>query len=111
MNVHDEARNLARALKESDEYKQYAQLKETASQNPELTEMLNNFQQKQFEIQAKQLAGEELGPEIMGQVQSLYEIIMKDPLAAQYMQAEIRFTMLVNDIYQILGEVIKVGQK
>lgn len=111
MTVHDQAHNLARALKESDEYIQYAELKAAASQNPELTNMLNDFQAKQFEIQAKQMMGEELGEDMMGQIQSLYEIIMKDPLAAQYMQAEMRFSMLVNDVYTILGEVIKVGQE
>ena len=107
MNVHDEAHNLARAIKESPEYRQYAELKEKASQNEELASMLNDFQAKQFEIQAKQMIGEELGPELTEQIQSLYQILMKDPLAAQYVQAEMRFSMLVNDVYNILGEVIK----
>lgn len=109
MNVYDQAHGLAKSLKESEEYKQYAELKEMASQNEELTSMLNDFQAKQFEIQAKQMMGEGLGEEMMAQVQSLYEIIMKDPLAAQYMQAEMRFSMLVNDVYKILGEVIQFG--
>lgn len=107
MNVHDEAHNLARAIKESAEYKQYAELKEAASQNEELSAMLNDFQAKQFEIQAKQMMGEELGSDMMEQIQSLYQILMRDPLAAQYVQAEMRFSLLVNDVYTILGEVIK----
>ncbi len=107
MNVHDEAHNLARAIKESAEYKQYAELKEAASQNDELSAMLNDFQAKQFEIQAKQMMGEELGSDLMEQIQSLYQILMRDPLAAQYVQAEMRFSLLVNDVYTILGEVIK----
>lgn len=110
MNVYDEAHNLARALKESEEYKQYVDLKATASQNEELTAMLNDFQSKQFELQAKQMMGGELGPEMMEQIQSLYQILMKDPLAAQYVQAEMRFSMLVNEVYGILGEVIKFGE-
>lgn len=111
MNVHDHAHNLARALKESEEFNQYKQLKATASLNPELTAMLNDFQAKQFEIQGKQMMGQELGEDMMEQVQSLYGIIMKDPLAAQYMQAEMRFSMLINDVYAILGDVIKVGEE
>lgn len=107
MNVHDEAHNLARAIKESAEYKQYAELKDAASQNEELSAMLNDFQAKQFEIQAKQMMGEELGSDMMEQIQSLYQILMRDPLAAQYVQAEMRFSLLVNDVYTILGEVIK----
>lgn len=111
MNVHDEAHNLARAIKESPEYKEYVRLKDTASQNEELAAMLNDFQAKQFEIQAKQMMGEELGPELMEQIQSLYQILMKDPLASQYVQAEMRFSLLVNDVYTILGEVIKFDNK
>ena len=55
--------------------------------------------------------GEELGPEMMEQVQSLYQILMKDPVAAQYLQAEISFSLLVNDIYSILGEAIKTDNE
>ena len=110
MNVYDEAHNLARALKESDEYKQYVDLKATASQNEELSAMLNDFQGKKFEVQAKQMMGEALGPEMMEQIQSLYQILLKDPLASQYVKAEMRFSILVNDVYAILGEVVKFGE-
>lgn len=109
MNIHDAAHQLARAIKESEEYQQYGELKATVSQNEELTAMLNDFQAQQFQLQAKQMAGEELGPEMTEQIQSLYQILTRDPLAAQYVQAEMRFSMLVHDVYQILGEVIKVG--
>lgn len=110
MNVHDGAHNLARALKESQEYKEYMELKAKASENSDLAAMLNDFQAKQFEIQTKQMMGGELGPEMMEQVQSLYQILMKDPLAAQYIQAEVRFSLLVNDVYAILGDAIKTGE-
>ncbi len=110
MNAYDEAHNLARALKESAEYKEYAELKEAASQNEEIAAMLNDYRAKQFELQAKQLSGEEMGPDMMEQIQSLSQIIMKDPLALQYVQAEAKFTLLVNDVFGILGEVIKFDQ-
>lgn len=111
MNVHDEAHSLARAIKESHEYKEYARLKEEASRNGELAAMLNDFQAKQFEIQAKQMLGEELDHDLIDQVQSLSQIIMKDPLAFEYIQAMQRFSLLVNDVYNILGEVIKFDGK
>lgn len=107
MNIYDEAHNLAHAIKESEQYKQYTYYKDEASKNPELSEMLNNFQAKQFEMQAKTMMGENLGDDMMAQVQELYAIIMKDPLAAQYMQAQVAFSMMINDVYKILGEVIQ----
>jgi len=109
MNVYDAAHNLAKAIKDSDEYSQYEEIKNTVSGNEELATILNDFQGKQFEIQAKQMNGEEIGDEMMGQIQSLYGIMMQDPTAAQYLQAEIRFSLMMNDIYKILGDVISLG--
>ncbi len=111
MNVHDEAHNLAKAIKESPEYKEYLRLKDLASQNEELAAMLNDFQAKQFEMQAKVVLGEQPSSELMEQIQSLSQIIMRDPLALEYLQAMQRFQLLVNDVYTILGEVIKFDGK
>lgn len=109
MNVYDQAHNLARAIKESEEFKQYDYLKKVVEQNEELSKMIKDFQAKQFELQAKQMMGEEMSPELMQGVQELYQIIMKDPTAAQYMQVEMRFSLMMNDVYKILGEVMGLG--
>lgn len=108
MNVYDEAHALARALKESPEYRAYAELKAKVSENEELSSSLNDFQQKQFQLQAQQVLGGELEGDVMEQIQSLYQILLRDPLAAQYLQAEFAFTRMVSEVYNILGEVIKV---
>lgn len=109
MNVYDQAHNLAQAVRESEEFKQYDQLKKVVDQNEELSKMIKDFQAKQFEVQAKQLMGEEAAPNMNQQIQNLYQIIMKDPMAAQYMQAEMRFQLMMNDVYKILGEVMGLG--
>ena len=106
MNVYDQAHNLARAIKESEEFKQYDYLKKVIDQNENLSKMVKDFQAKQFEFQAKQMMGEEMTPDMMQSVQELYQIIMTDPTAAQYMQAELRFSLMMNDVYKILGEVM-----
>ncbi len=108
-NVYDAAHGLAKAIKESEEYKQYNEIKQVVSGNEDLTAMLNDFQAKQFEIQTKQMMGEEIGQEMLEQIQTLYGIMMQNPTAAQYLQSEIRFSLMMNDIYKILGEVISLG--
>ncbi len=110
MNVYDKAHDLARSLKESQEYKEYAKIKAEVSLNPDLSEMLNDFQEKQYALQAQQMMGQDFTPGMMEQVQELMQIIMRDPLAAQYVQAQMIFSKLVADIYGILGEVIKFDQ-
>ncbi|GAB1475372.1 hypothetical protein MASR2M70_02040 [Bacillota bacterium] len=106
MNVYDHAHALARALKESGEYKQYMELKAEVSKNDELSASLNDFQQKQFQFQAQQMMGMDGDTSMMEQIQSLAQILMKDPLAAQYIQSEITFTMMFADVYKILQEAI-----
>lgn len=109
MNVYDAARTLATTIKNTEELKQYEAMKETVSQNSELTEMINDFQAKQMELQTKQIMGQEIDEEFTSQVQELYGVMMSDPIAAQYLQAELRFSLMMNDIYKILGEVINIG--
>lgn len=109
MNVYDEAHVLAGALKESQEYKTYMEMKDKVNANPELTGMLNDFQAKQFQMQAQQMMGGEAQPDMAQQIQSLYQILMADPLAAQYLQAEFAFTRMVSEVYSIIGEVVQPG--
>jgi len=110
MNPYDKAHELAKALKESQEYKNYMAKKEEISHNTELSEMINDFQDKNMQMQTQQMLTGNADQNIMEQVQSLYQIVMADPLAAEYMQAELGFTKLVSDVYGILGEVIRVGK-
>lgn len=109
MNVYDQAHGLAKAIKESEEFKQYDQIKQQIKGNPDLDKMIKDFQSKQLEFQAKQMMGEELTPEMMSSVQELYGIVLKDPLAAQYFQNEMRFSIMMQDVYKIIGEATGMG--
>lgn len=111
MNVYDEAHNLERAIRQSEEYKQYMAVKAKVSENSDLDAMLKDFQSKQVAIQAKQMMGEEVQEDMIQTVQNLYGIIAKDPLAAEYLQCEMRFSLMMQDVYKILGEVIGIGQQ
>ena len=106
-NPYDKARELAAAIRDSDEYRAYMAAKEKAQMNPELVSALNDYQEKQFELQKKQVIGEEIGPDMMSQMQNLYQILARDPVAAEYLNAQIRFAILTNDVYQVLGDVLK----
>lgn len=109
MNVYDQAHGLAQAIKASEEYKQYEAAKQKLKENPELEKMLKDVQAKQFEMQAKQMMGEQLSPEDMANVQQLYGIMLKDPLSSQYLETEMRFSIMMKDVYEILGEATGMG--
>ena len=60
MNVYDQAHGLAQAIKASQEFIQYDALKKQVDANPELAAMVKDVQAKQFELQAKQMMGEQM---------------------------------------------------
>ena len=72
MNVYDTAHNLANAIKESQEYKDYAALKEKIDANPELSGMMKDFESKQLDLQTRQMVGEEVTEDAQKTVQELY---------------------------------------
>ncbi len=110
MNVYDQAHGLAQAIKMSEEYKQYEGAKAKINENEDLSKMIRDFQTKQFEFQAKQMAGQQPTQEDISSLQQLYGILLKDPLAAQYLETEMRFSLMMKDVYEILGEVAGMGQ-
>ena len=109
MNVYDQAHGLAKAIKESQEFIQYDALKKQIDANPQLAQMVKDVQTKQFELQAKQMMGQQPDAETMAQVQQLAAIMMRDPLAMQYMQAQMRFSIMMNDVYKIIGDAVGMG--
>lgn len=86
-------------------------MKEKVKTNPQLDESLKDFKTRQLALQASQMMGQQMDQEAMAQVQSLYGILSRDPLAAEYLQCEMRFSLMINDVYQILAEVIDLGLK
>lgn len=108
MNPYDHAHNLAHALKESQEFKEYAHIKAEVAEIPELNQMLVDFQQKQYQFQMLQISGQQPDEELLKSVQDLLGVLNRDPKAAAYLQAEMRFTQMVADIYNIIGDAIKL---
>lgn len=106
MNVYDQAHNLSRAIKESEEYKQYIEQKKIIDANPQLKEMIDDFQQKQVAVQAAQMTGQQVSPEDMANVQQILSIIMSDPVAANYIQCQMRFALMMQDVFGILNEAV-----
>ena len=109
MNVYDQAHGLAQAIRSSEEFKRYDALKKQIDANESLSAMVKDFQQKNLAFQTKQMMGEQMTQEDMAQIQQLYAIMTRDPLAAQYFEAEMRFSLMMKDVYEILGEAIGAG--
>lgn len=108
MNVYEEAHNLARAIKESNEFKEFDSLKKEVAKDETLYSMLQDVQKKQLELQAKQMSGGGMDQDLMNQIQSMYMMLAGKPQAAQYLQAEARFTIMMKDVGEILADAINI---
>ena len=104
MNVYDQAHSLAAAIRASEEFKQYDQHKKVIEANPQLNEAINDFMKRQVEMQAAQMLGQQPTAEDMQKLQQLSLILMQDPSAAQYIQCQMRLSMMMADVYKIIGE-------
>lgn len=109
MNVYDQAHSLAAAIKGSEEFKQYDQSKKIVEANPELDAAIKDFMNKQFELQAQQMMGQQMDAEALAKLQQLSGILMQDPSAAQYLQNQMRFSMMMADVYKIIADVADFG--
>jgi len=109
MSVYDLANRLAKQLKNSDEYEDYLDKKQKLMKNEKTKEMLLDFQQEQMKLQAKQLSGEDLTEEEQEKLENLRELVDLNKDIKQYLQAEYRVNILLNDIQKIIFGDLELG--
>lgn len=107
MKVYDKANELAKDLKESNEYITYKRIKDEVYANPELKEQIKEFDKVRYEAQVLAIQGEKQDEEKIKKLQELYEILMKEPKVKEYFDAEVRFNVLLADVNKIIGEAVK----
>lgn len=106
MNVYDEANNLAKALKESTEYKNFLAAKGKLEENPEKFEMAKDYMRKQMEIQSFQMLGNELSEEQIASYNAIANTIMGIPEIAEFFQAQMYFSVIFQDITDIMAKAV-----
>ena len=107
MNVYDAVNNLAKEIKNSKEYVEYKEIKESLFKNPGLKEKVDEFEKIRYEEQLLALQGEKQSDEKMQKLQELYTILIKEPRIKEYFDKEVRFNVMIADVNKIIGESIK----
>lgn len=106
MNVYEEAHNLSRAIKESNEFKQFDSLRKEIEADEQLNQMMQEYHKIQFELQTAQMSGQQMDQNVMGRLQSIYGMLMTKPKASEFLQAEMRFSIMMKDVYEILADAM-----
>ena len=108
MNPYDQAHALARALRESEEYREYARLKEVAYDDGTNKALLDEYKKLQFRLQARMAAGETLPEDDYQRLQQIGTLLQFNPDVSAYLMAEFRFQRMLSDIFKILADVAGV---
>ena len=108
MNVYDEAHSLARAIRESNEFKEFDRMRVEVDNDKECSEMLKELQELQMQLQTLQLTGQAPDQAVIQRFQSLSTMAATKPLAARYLQAQGAFSVMVNDVFGIIGEAMAI---
>lgn len=107
MNPYDKVHELVKAIKESDAAKNYKAVKEEVYKDEKNKEMINEFREKQMEVQSLLMQGQEADEEKMEKLQSLYKILAANPRIKDFFDKEVQFDVMMSDIYKVIGESIK----
>ena len=107
MNPYDKVHELVRSIKESQEVKEYLQIKEEIYQDEKNKEMIKDFREKQMEVQSLLMQGQEAETEKMEKLQNLYQILASNVKIKEFFDKEVRFDVMLSDIYKIIGEALK----
>lgn len=107
MNPYDKVHELVRAIKESDEVKNYTTIKEELYADDKNKEMIKNFRDMQTEVQSLLMQGKETDEQKMEKLQNLYQILVANPKIKEFFDKEVQFDVMLSDIYKIIGEGLK----
>ncbi|MEB3429826.1 YlbF family regulator [Citroniella saccharovorans] len=108
INVYDKARELSNALKDSEEFKEYKRLNSVILANPRKKEMVDDFRKKAMDFQMKNMGKEEEDKEGLEKLENLQNILFQDEDIRNFLQAEVKFSILFQDINKIIIESVQL---
>lgn len=107
MNFYDKIHELSKALKETQEYKEYIRLKNELKLDEKKYNMVKDFKEKQKEHQVKYLNGQEISKEDQAAMQNLYSILIQDEKIRSLLENEMKIDVFLADMQKIMGDALK----
>ena len=105
--IYDTANQLAKELRESDEYKILKQLREDVESDEITKNLLDQYHKLQIKAQASMVSGSG-NQELMNELQKLGEVLQMNAKASAYLIAEYRINKILSDVYKILAKAINI---
>lgn len=100
---YDAANALARQIRESDEAREYARLKDIVNASETTRALLKEYRRLQVMVQMAAISGQALPSEEMSRFQSISSLLYGGTDTSQYLLAEMRLQQALADIYNIIS--------
>ena len=105
--VYDTANQLAKELKQSEEYRTFKKLREQVTENDTTKSLLAEYHRLQIKAQAAAVSGKK-DDETLEKLQKIGEVLQLNKEASDYLLSEFRLNRMLGDVYKILAEAIDV---
>ena len=102
MQVTQAAGELARAIQESPECREYARLKEEIDADAGIRALVDEYKRLQTAMQMRVLAGQGMEGEDAQRFQSLNVLLFSDQRTSGYLLSEIRLQRMMAEIFETL---------
>ena len=109
MYIYDKANELAKLIRDSEEFKAYKALKDEIYQNETTKSLMKDYKKLQFEAQAAYLGGQEMSADSSEKMRKLGEVLQFNPKVTEFFAAEYKFNTLISDIYKIIGDACEIS--
>ena len=113
MNVYDCANELAKAMRESHEFKKMQEARLVLDKDADAKKMVNEFLQLSQEVEIAKYQKQDVPAEKTEKLQKLYGVLALNSGAMEYLNAFMRFNMMMQDISKAIEGPVKeaVGEK
>ena len=108
---YDKAHDLAHAMRESEEYKELMAAQETLKADAVAAALVRTFMAQQMQWEYAKLSGAPEADELQKKQEEMMPQIQENAAATAYLQAQMRWSQISNDIYKIISEPITEGMK
>lgn len=108
---YDKANELARAMRESQEYKELMDAQSRVEKDETATGIVRSFAAKQMELEYARMAQSPKVDEITKEVEKLMPLVQANEAARDYIQAQARWGQIYQDISRIISQPITEGMK
>ena len=109
MNIYDSAHQLAKGLRQSEEYQIFLAAKKQIDADSQAKKMVKDFLTKKLEIEYEVMTGKPEDKAKMENLQRMYEVLSANTVARDFLHAQMRFQQIMGDIYKIIGDSVAEG--